>query len=181
MSSLDVRREGDVFGLIPAGVKHSPHPAHCRHAPQHPLHPQPGGAAARPPCEFPHPLALQKHTRHICLLKQPLPCALSPRHAKICWCSALAVGMSRDRAVALSDAGKEGWMQGRRLQEGRHRSGTMTEMKSEQLRSCAGRQEGMAGEEQRFLAGAEFLLISGIVPLEFISPAGCSLLPGGGG
>lgn len=30
----------------------------------------------------------------------------------------MAVGMSKDRAAALSDAGKEGWMQGRRLQEG---------------------------------------------------------------
>lgn len=32
-------------------------------------------------------------------------------------------------------------------------------------------------EERRFLAGAEFLLISGIVPLSFIFTAGCSLLP----
>jgi len=50
-------------------------------------------------------------------------------------------------------------------------------MKSEWLQSRAGRQERVVREEQRFLAGAELLLISGIVPLPFIFPAGCSLLP----
>lgn len=68
-------------------------------------------------------------------------------------------------------------MPDRRPREGQHRTGMMTGMKSEWLQSCAGRQERVAGEEQRFLAGAEFLLISGIVPFSFIFTAGCSLLP----
>ena len=51
VSPWDAGREGDIFGVSPAGLKHSLHLACCGHAQWHPTHPQPAGAAAAPVSE----------------------------------------------------------------------------------------------------------------------------------
>ena len=74
----DAGREGDIFGLSPAGLKHSLHLACCGHTQRHPTHPQPVEAAASPASKVSYSLAISEHTQNVCPLKQSR--LLSPSH-----------------------------------------------------------------------------------------------------
>lgn len=96
-----------------------------------------------------------------------------------------AVGLSKDRAAALALGSEAKKLLASRREGGMHRQVTVGGAAQhwrddrDEVRVAAepcGRQERLVGEEQHFLTGAEFLLISGIV-LSFIFTAGCSLLP----
>lgn len=101
-----------------------------------------------------HPPAVQKHTRHNCLLKQPL------HHSKSCWHSASAVGIGIAVRGGTCRAGC---------------GGTVTEMKSERLREGP---SSAPSQAQRFCSSTVlFLLHSSLQLAALCSPS----REGGGG